>query len=181
MTKRNDTPHAFVDESSRRSYVLVATRLDAHNLAPARGLVRELSEGTRVHMAKEHPRRRRVILSRLSGSGLVTADVFAIDGRGQSNRKSRDECFKELVPVLIDKGVTRLTIETCDQDRDDKSVIGQALVKANAVHQLHFKFVRPTMEPLLATADVIAWAYGAGRDWRRRAEPMIESVITCGI
>jgi hypothetical protein len=54
-------------------------------------------------------------------------------------------------------------------------------VKANAVHQLPFGFVRPAHEPLLATADAVAWAYGAGGDWRRRAEPMIESVARCDV
>lgn len=34
-------------------------------------------------------------------------------------------------------------------------------------------------EPLLAIADVVAWAYGAGGDWRR-IESIVEKVVPAG-
>jgi hypothetical protein len=33
---------------------------------------------------------------------------------------------------------------------------------------------------MLAAADAIAWAYGAGGDWRRRVAPSIDVVVDLG-
>ena len=35
----------------------------------------------------------------------------------------------------------------------------------------------PYEEPLLWVSDAVAWAVGAGGDWRRRVEPMIDEVV----
>lgn len=36
---------------------------------------------------------------------------------------------------------------------------------------------RAAQEPLLAIPDVIGWAWARSGDWRRRALPLVESVI----
>jgi hypothetical protein len=38
----------------------------------------------------------------------------------------------------------------------------------------------PDEEPLLWVSDAVAWAMGAGGDWRRRVEPMIDEVVRLG-
>jgi hypothetical protein len=42
---------------------------------------------------------------------------------------------------------------------------------------LTYEHVRSADEPLLWVADVVAWAYGAAGDWRRRTEKVIGKVI----
>ena len=32
-------------------------------------------------------------------------------------------------------------------------------------------------EPLLWSADALAWAYGAGGDWRRRVDPLLDMAV----
>ena len=49
---------------------------------------------------------------------------------GRSERRTRDECFRAMVPELIGQlGVSRMVVESCDQDRQDKQVIREMVVK----------------------------------------------------
>lgn len=172
--------HAFVDESFRRSdYVLVAAAVTVQDLDTARKMLRQLAKGNRVHMAKENPRRRREIVSRLGGSGLIRATIVTAELGSGSQRAARDACIAELIPRVVGDGVDRLVVESCDQDARDRAAIGRSLNDGGLTGRLTYLFQRPGDEVLLAAADVVAWAYGARGEWRRRIEPIIGSVTEC--
>ncbi|WP_410622993.1 hypothetical protein [Amycolatopsis sp. cmx-8-4] len=44
--------------------------------------------------------------------------------------------------------------------------------------ELTYEHVDSTAEPLLWISDAVAWCFGAGGDWRRRASPLITETFT---
>lgn len=169
--------HAFVDESVRRDYLLCAAVVPVGDLTVVRKRLRELCKPgqRRIHMFDESDSRRREILSALTQMELQT-HVFEAPTARRSTRHTRDECLRALVPGLLELGVDRLVIESCDQDRRDRHVIFEALSKLSATEQLTYLHSAPASEALLWVADCVLWAYGRGGDWRRRTQPLIATV-----
>jgi hypothetical protein len=162
--------HAFVDESSRGGYLLCAVVLLPSELAPARRILRTLCKPgqRRVHMKHESDGRRREILSVVSQLEVETRIYRArLDGR--SERRTRDECFRVMVPELIEQlSVARMVVESCDQDRQDNQVIREMVMKTQAEERFSYLHSAPANEPLLWLPDIVAWAIGRGGDWKRR-------------
>lgn len=74
-----------------------------------------------------------------------------------------------MVPELIEQlGVSRMVVESCDQDRQDNQVIREMVVKAQAEERFSYLHSAPAGEPLLWLPDIVAWAVGRGGDWKRR-------------
>lgn len=128
-------------------------------------------------MSHESDSRRRQLLSVAIDLG-VRADLYVARVAGRSQRAARDHCLRAAIDHLICAGVSRLTIESCDQDKHDRQVI-QSVV-AGRVSGSDFQYVheRPAVEPLLWLPDMVAWAFGKGGDWRRRAEAVVGEVVT---
>jgi len=169
--------HAFVDESIRSGYLLSAAVVATGDLAVARGKLRELCKPgqRRLHMKDESDSRRREILSALAGLE-ISVHLYRAPTAGRSAREARDRCFHALVPALVELGVDRLVIESCGQDHRDVQVIHQALAPSQAWDDLDYLHLAPAAEPLLWAADVVAWAFGKGGDWRRRVDDLVGSV-----
>jgi hypothetical protein len=55
-------------------------------------------------------------------------------------------------------------------------VISDAVAKEEAHDRFHYLHAAPTSEPLLWLPDILAWAYGAGGDWLRRASITMSAV-----
>ncbi|MFD7159691.1 hypothetical protein ACFV9C_34190 [Kribbella sp. NPDC059898] len=166
--------HAFVDESIRNGYLLSAAVVPVAELSIARGKLRELCKPgqRRLHMKDENDSRRREILSTLTGLDLQVY-LCRASLAGRPVRAGRDECLRALVPALLEHDVSRLVIESCNQDRRDNQVIqpmAGAFVAAGRFAWVHAK---PSTEPLLWAADATAWAVGRGGDWRRRVREII--------
>lgn len=168
------TRQAFVDESFRRDYLVCAVIVEARQVTSARQqAVQLLRRGqSRVHMAKESAANRRVILARVSNMS-VNANVVTVSVADRSQRTARDLCLRRLVIELLDAGVTRMVIESCDQDRRDTQVIGDALATAGRTGALEVQHLRPHDEPMLWLPDVIAWAFGNTEPWRRLVAALI--------
>jgi hypothetical protein len=82
-----------------------------------------------------------------------------------------------LVADLHVVGATRLVIESrSGRDEQDRRTIFAALREGDPHATLAYEHMRPHEEPLLWPADAIGWAYSAGGDWRRRADPLLEKV-----
>jgi hypothetical protein len=126
-------------------------------------------------MTKEGSSRRRRILSEVQSLD-VEALLFEAKVGGRSQRSARDDCLRVIVPDLIRRNVGRLTVESCDQDRADVRVISDAVAKEDAHRRFHYLHAAPASEPLLWLPDILAWAYGAGGDWYRRAANLVSSV-----
>lgn len=172
------TLHAFVDESYRGDYIICAALFEARSVASARAAMAALRHGSqgRIHMAKESDRRRRSLLAKIAQMGTA-AQLVTVRVRGKSIRAARDAALAELASQLLDLGVSRLIIESCDQDRRDLQVIGDELARRGANGRLEIHHLRPHDEPLLWIPDAIAWAFGKGtREWRSLVDPMISRV-----
>ena len=170
--------HAFVDESYRGDYVLCAALIEPRSVAAARrSMTAQLRGGqSRIHMAKENDGRRKSLLSNIAQLD-ASAHLVAVQVRGLSIRRSRDLAFAELTAQLVSLGTGRIIIESCDQDRRDTQVIGDALARLGATGSVDVQHLRPHDEPLLWIPDVIAWAYGKGtKEWRSLVEPLITNV-----
>lgn len=55
----------------------------------------------------------------------------------------------------------------------ERRSINAALVRGLGPVSLTYEHMRPHEEPILWVSDAVAWAYGAGGDWRRRVTPAV--------
>jgi hypothetical protein len=130
-------------------------------------------------MAHENDRRRRLILSTIAEAGM-RAHLYVASSAGRSQRAARDDCLRALIPDMTEIGVTRIVIESCDQDRHDRQTIVEALSKAGNAIDLSYVHLPPAGDPILWAADAIVWAWGRGGDWRRRTDDVVKVVRRCG-
>ncbi|TCN39729.1 hypothetical protein EV644_103187 [Kribbella orskensis] len=162
--------HAYVDESSRSGYLLCAVVILPADVTAIRRTLRTLCKPgqRRVHMKHESDGRRREILSAVSQLDAQTL-VYRAVLNGRSERRAQDECFRTMVPDLLEKfAVGRMVVESCDQDHQDNQVIREVLSDRPAGHRLTYLHSAPASEPLLWLPDIMAWAVGRGGDWKRR-------------
>lgn len=160
--------HAFIDESTRgQSYLICAATVATGDLATTRAALRGLrAKGQRrIHFATESDPRRRSILAGISRLE-VTSVVYVAKHRDQV--AARSAIIRSAAGDLHGDGVTRLVLESREgQDQRDRSDIYSALgPRPNP----RFEYTHDigANEPLLWVPDAVAWAYGRGRDWRRR-------------
>lgn len=170
--------HVFVDESERNgTYLLCAAIYDPADLPKARAILRGFAKPgqRRVHMVKERDSRRREILGAIATS-RVRGRVYLCGGPAVA---AREACLWQLLGDLtIARASTNsLILESMDgQDRRDRETIAKARKAIPSLRPLSYAQLRAHEEPLLAVADCIAWAYGAGGDWRKRINPLIEKI-----
>jgi hypothetical protein len=166
--------HAFVDESSRASYHLVAAIVEPAHLAGGRALLRalRLPGERRLHFQSEGNARRSRILSALRE---VEASAWVYVGRGKSEAV-RAAAMASLAADLSERGASRLAIESRGEtlDRIDRRVVARTLAAGSL---LTYEHLLPHEEPLLWLADAVAWCYGAGPRWRPRVESLITRVV----
>lgn len=168
---------AFVDESERRDYLLCAV-LVTGSADPVRTALRGLllPGQRRLHFSKEQPRRRKSILAALQDAG-VSARVYSCPG---SVKESRETCLTALVPDVVGAGAQRLVLESRESMNHLDVLVIDAALREHGKRDLEYCHRRPHEEAVLWAADAIAWARGAGVDWRRRVDPLIEDFVTLG-
>jgi hypothetical protein len=94
---------------------------------------------------------------------------------------ARQECIAKLVEDLLARQAQRLVIDTRNiRDTHDERTLRSALGPLPSASQLVYEHVDSTSEALLWIADVAAWCFGAGREWRKRIDPIVNSVIDLG-
>lgn len=171
--------HLFIDESRRgRTYLVAAALVAPTQLTETRSLMRSLSMPgeRRIHFQAEHDSRRRKVLAALVAGG-TQAHIYLGTGRPE---RVRAACLTALVTDAVDLGAARLVIESRgpSPDRADRATIHQALTGSPPTFS--YEHLCPHDDPILAVADAVAWAYGAGSDWRRRICPAILKVTDLG-
>jgi hypothetical protein len=88
---------------------------------------------------------------------------------------ARSACLSDMVPRLVELDVSRLVLESCQhQDAADRRVLAAGVREHGGAFA--YEHLRPVEDPLLWISDAIAWSYGAGGDWRRRAVDLIGEV-----
>jgi hypothetical protein len=129
------------------------------------------------HFQAEHDTRRRKILAALVSAG-IRARVYLGTGRPE---RVRSMCLDRLVADAVELEADRLVLESrgVAADRTDRATIHRILAGV-AADRLAYEHLCPHEDPVLAIADAVAWAYGAGADWRRRVAPTIDAVVDLG-
>ncbi len=91
---------------------------------------------------------------------------------------ARQRAMDALLVDLLDLGGQRLVIECreASQDKRERRLIAAAVRRGAAPVDLAYGHLRARDEPLLWVSDAVAWAYGAGQQWRSRAELLIDHV-----
>lgn len=118
-------------------------------------------------MAKENSANKRRILEAVSDIPAITL-VIRVSTARRSERAARDVALRALVPELLERGVGRATLESCDQDKADLQVIGDALASRGSTGRLNAFHMAPKDEPLLWLADIYAWSFGKpGAEWKK--------------
>lgn len=171
--------HAFVDESERSVYLLAAVMVRPAELGVTRARLRTLRRPgqRRIHMGKEGASRRREVLSAVVAIG-VPCRIYL--GKGHPVA-ARPALLGQLVEDMLLEGATLLVLESApDSGQDDRDRGAVRLALAGRRSWLTYEHRRAYEEPLLWLPDIVAWAYGAGGDWRRRVEPILEKVIDLG-
>ncbi|EWC62858.1 hypothetical protein UO65_1806 [Actinokineospora spheciospongiae] len=174
------SPHLFIDESIRgRTYLLGVAVVPVNRLAAARTLLRALClpGERRVHFQAESNTRRRALISELVAGG-ISADLYLAQGpAGQA----RAACVRAMTIDACKRGAHRVAIESRGEtgDRADRLTISSTLraIGVGTFDGPFYEHVQSHEDPLLGIADATAWAYGAGGDWRRRIQGVINQVI----
>lgn len=166
--------HAFLDESRRGPTYLVAVVIALpRDLDRVRTALRaKVKPGQRrLHFKKESDSRRGEVLGLLQGLG-IRARIWTCDH--SNDRVARHACLRGAGGHLVNIGAARLVLESCaHQDAHDRHTL--ALVQRK-IFELTYEHFRAHEDPMLWASDAIAWAYGAGGEWRRRVSGLVEEV-----
>lgn len=166
----------FVDEGRRADYLLCAAVVASTDVAGARRAMRALkpSNRRRLHMHSEGSSRRQALLARfMSDPPIQQAHVWQAPIGGRPERAVRDECFRALVPGVLELGARRIVVESCSQDAQDERVIGAGLARVGAIGRVSYQVVPAASDELLWAADLVAWAYGAGGSARAAISELV--------
>ena len=172
--KRLPFTDAFVDESVRgRRYLMACVMAEARHLPELRLAMRALAVHERVHFNNESARRKRLVLSAIAEMPIGVFIAVAQRGYGATEFAARNVCLAAVVARVQRIDVPRLVIESRDDDREDE----RQLVRVRQPEPwLVFEHRRASAEPMLWVADAVAWAYGAGANWRLLIEPVVDDV-----
>ena len=162
--------HAFADESFRkREYLICAATVATSDLQETRKTLRGLClrGQRRLHFVTESDSRRKVILSAIAELNLSTS-VYVAPSRDQTS--ARRVILKAMVNRLRSDGVTRLVLDARQgQDQRDRNII-HALVQSHPKPQFEYAHLLSESEAILWIPDAVAWVWGRGGQWRKRAE-----------
>lgn len=167
--------HVFLDESVRDSYLICAVLVRPSDLDRVRRLLRQLRLGgqRRLHFERERDARRRMILTRLIAAPL-RASIFTCEAGDQVT--ARLACLRRVV-IELGEQTRRLVIESSESlEARDRQAIYNAMRTTQLIGAFDYEHLRSFEEPMLWAADAICWAHGAGGDWRKRVEAVIDNV-----
>ncbi|MGQ0840488.1 hypothetical protein [Actinokineospora sp.] len=170
--------HVFVDESRRNSTYLVAAALiqENHQLRHVRALMRRLRMpgARRIHFKHERDSVQKDIAAAVVDAQL-RARIYVGRGKAETvRRKALRAMVLELEPLHL----RRLVFDSRGHalDRSDRQVISSCLPYSADLTPFSYEHMRSHEEPALWVPDVVAWCWGAGGEWRRRIEPIVENV-----
>jgi hypothetical protein len=173
---------AFSDESERADKLIVALVFASpsavqHVRATMRGLL--LPGQQRIHTSDESARRRRALLDAVARIDNIDAVALRLRrSKGAGRVACRQRLLEAATRLIADRGVTAWTLDDMPPAarNRDRNTIGHAVadLPANPGHRLVYDHRASRDEPALWPADLIAWAVGAGGDWRRRIDPITD-------
>lgn len=171
--------HAFVDESQRgKLYFVVAAIAEPASVVELRKNVRALLlTGQReIHFKKEKPARRRLLADKIA-RWPVEIKIYTRTYQ-RDPEPARQACLGRMLADLLSRRAGRLVLDSrAEQDRHDGHTIREALRDHHEPSRLTWEHCDSTTELLLALPDLAGWCYGAGGEWRKRVEPILNDVI----
>jgi hypothetical protein len=165
--------HAFIDESKRGSYVVVAAVIVPGALDVSRAALRSLllPGQRRLHFNNESDARRRGILAALGAQGV---EAWVYESAARREADARDDCLTALVFDLAERGATRAVVELAESwVPHDRRVIRAAAIKAGIVDEFRYDHLRAHEKVLLAAPDAVAWCWARGRSWRAQVRALV--------
>jgi hypothetical protein len=173
------TVHAFVDESARADrYLIAAAIVDPAHVRRLRQAMRGLlMPGQReLHCNHEQAARRRQLADAIAR--LPVEVSFYMRSWQRRDEPARQDCLDRLVRDLLARRAHRLVIDTRNhRDIHDERTLRRLLGRRPSGSQLVYEHVDSGCEPLVWIADVAAWCFGAGKDWRKRIDPIVAATI----
>lgn len=169
--------HVFVDESKKRDYLLVAAVVVPHEVSVARQLVRVLMlpGQRRLHMVKESQGRQRKILSAFEEVG-ASITLYRAGRAYRTDLERREACLRQLVSDMKAGDHSRLLLERDETlVKSDRKIIQREHKRLGC--SFRYDHDAAAQEPLLCIPDAVAWAFGRGGDFRRRAEHLTDIIV----
>jgi hypothetical protein len=178
---------AFCDESMRIRpgpdgvYVLSAAIFEATQLDDARDVLRSVApRAGRFHWRDETPASRRKAVEALAAIPSLHTVVVATSMDSQKQERARALCMERLLWVLEQDGIVQVAFEnrTMSLNRADLNTLNQ--LRARRVISpggLRISHVKPSTEPLLWAADIIAGACREVHDGRTECRMVLDDVI----
>ena len=175
MSRRFRPTDAFADESIRaQRYLMGCVLIEARHLTRVRRATAALvGDGKRLHFHQELDSMRRSALELFATMPVRVTVVVCTRGHGFSEFHARDACLGEIVRLLQERSVPRLTIESRQDDSDDRRTIARSRLPEPS---LVFDHRQVSREPLLWLVDAVTWAFGAGGRWLPLVEPLLDDV-----
>jgi hypothetical protein len=109
----------------------------------------------------------------------VEVSIYSRSSR-RLDEPARQACFTQLVTDLLARQAHRLVDSRCEQHIHDERTLRHLLGSQPSASQLVYEHVDSTSESLLWIADIAAWCFGAGREWRKRIDPIVNTVVDLG-
>ena len=163
----------FVDETKHRGFFLSAVFLDAKDIATVRKtLVQLRMKGqSTIHLAKEGPSRRRLILDVIAALPLT---VRYLESPLDQEGRARAESMRRLIRTLELGDSYQIWIEADENFLSlDKRTITSELISRGMVETVLFQHASPREQPLLWLPDAVGWARNRGGDWYRRVSSLV--------
>jgi hypothetical protein len=173
------TVHAFVDESRRGSRYFVAVALaEPRNLRVLRrDLHSLLLPGQReIHFKLEKDRRRRALADSIARLPIEVAVYSRACDR--HDEPTRQACLTAATLDLFQRRATRMVIDSrSHRDELDEATLRRLMARHVSTDiRLEYEHVS-SGEAMLWIADVAAWCFGAGGEWRKRIAPIVTEEI----
>ncbi len=180
MSRRRFRPtDAFVDESIRgQRYLMGCVLIEARHLASARRAVVDLVVGgRRLHFHQELDATRRAALKVFIELPIEVHVVSMVRRHGVTEFEARNGCLASIVEMAQERSVPLLTIESRQDDHDDRVTIVR---HRQPEPRLIFDHRDGATEPMLWIADGVLWSLGAGGRWLRHVAPIVRSLTELG-
>ena len=162
----------FIDESKSKGFLLCAVEVDAGAVPVLRRTVNSLrlKGQSDVHFVSESPRRKRQILSSLSGFDLR---ITLISASGSREPELRRACLEAFIRTLQWRTSYQIWLDQDDSHLAlDRSTLSSSLALGGFSEFVTFGHSKTRYQPLLLLPDAVAWSSTRGGEWARRIQSM---------
>ena len=168
--------HAFVDESKRGDYVVVAAVVVPAELVSIRRELRAmlLPGQSALHFKAEQDGRRRQLLA---GISALPVEAYVYISQTKNQVSGRKSCLQALVVDLVAEDAERLVLELSEGDlAADRRTLFEALRGQSRGPGLRYNHLKAPAEPMLWVADAVAWAWTHDGRWRAQVDRLVARV-----